>query len=87
MSMFSNLLGNAKSDNVNFMDEDKNPDFDRATFASTCENRAKTGKQGGNDAQCCTNIEQLIAESMRLSEVATDYRKTLMMREKEYEKF
>lgn len=69
------------------MDDDKNPDFDRSQFANTCENRSKTSKQGGNDAQCCTNIEQLISECMRLSEVATGYQKTLIMRQKEYEKF
>jgi hypothetical protein len=55
--MFSNLLGQAKSSDTNFMDEDKNPEFERSAFASACENRSKTGKSGGNDAQCCTNIE------------------------------
>ena len=85
--MFSNLLGQAKTESNNFMDDDKSPDFDRAAFANECENRAKTAKQGGNDSQCCTNIEQLIAECMRLSQVATDYQKQLNMRQKEYEKF
>jgi len=50
--MFSNLLGQVKSDNTNFMDDvdEKNPDFDRSAFAIACENRSKTSKQGGNDS-------------------------------------
>ena len=60
MSMFSNLLGQAKSENTNFMDDDNSPEFDRGSFTNTCENRAKTAKASGNDSQCCTNIEQLI---------------------------
>lgn len=56
-------------------------------FASKCENSSKTARQGGNDAACCSNIEQLIAECIRLSDVAASNRKVLMTRQKEYEKF
>ena len=78
--MFTNLLGQSKAEGNQFFDEEKNPEFERASFASKCENRAKTAHTASNDATCCENIESLVAECIRLSAAATEYKKTLVGR-------
>lgn len=63
------------------------PTFNRTAFQKICLNTAKTAKIGGNDYNCCANLEKLFLECERLADIAQQKSTLLNQQKDELERF